>query len=241
MGNAARRHHIEAAKTRLREIEDRLAKGNYIPAKKIPTFSDISASWLEFKRSNLRNSTWSVYLGHTQNHFREFIDLPVNRLTTAKIEEFIATRQNQGMNINTLRKILVTLNQIFSYAVRHGYIENNPLRDAERPKTAGKTKKPRIRILNPTEINAFLEAETNVKYKALFLLAIMSGARQGELLGLKWHDIDWQTNQVHIQRTFNNGAWYAPKTETSNRKIDLGPVMMKALGYDNRKLTRKWG
>ncbi len=61
------------------------------------------------------------------------------------------------------------------------------------------------------------------------MLAIMSGARQGELLGLKWSDVDWENSQIHIQRTFNNDAWYDTKTETSDRKIDLGPAMMAEL------------
>jgi len=49
------------------------------------------------------------------------------------------------------------------------------------------------------------------------------------LLGLKWSDIDWKKNQIHIQRTYNCQAWYDTKTETSNRKIDLGPSMMAEL------------
>ena len=57
----------------------------------------------------------------------------------------------------------------------------------------------------------------------------MSGARQGELLGSKWTDVDWFNNQIHVQRTFNKGRWYKPKTKESNRKIDLGPTMMAEL------------
>jgi integrase len=116
-----------------------------------------------------------------------------------------------------------------AYAVRHKYIGYNPVRDAERPKGQGNTKKQKIRILTPEEINALLEAESDMQYKTLFQLAIFSGARQGELLGLIWSDVDWGNSQVHIQRTFNNQAWYDVKTETSNRKIDLGPGMMTEL------------
>ncbi len=133
------------------------------------------------------------------------------------------------MNILTLKKILVTLGQIMAYAVRHRYIDHNPVRDAERPIGQGGTKKQKIRVLTPAEINALLEAETDQKYRTLFMLAIMSGARQGELLGLKWSDVDWKNSQIHIQRTFNNDAWYDTKTETSDRKIDLGPAMMAEL------------
>jgi len=213
----------------MRDIEDQLARGIYLPDKKVPTFSKVAEDWLNYKKPNLRESTWSVYEGHTKNHFHELDQLKVNRITTARIEKFITDRQNKEMNILTLRKILVTLGQIMAYAVRHKYIHHNPIRDAERPKGQGAAKKQKIRILTPAEINALLEAETDQKYRTLFMLAIMSGARQGELLGLKWSDVDWINSQIHIQRTFNNDAWYDTKTENSDRKIDLGPAMMAEL------------
>jgi len=217
------------AKESMREIEDQLARGIYLPDKQIPLFKEVAKEWIEYKRPNLRQSTWSVYEGHTRNHFHDLDDLIVNRITTVKVEKFIGDRQNQGMNIQTIKKILVTLGQIMAYSVRHKYISYNPVRDAERPKGQGNTKKQKIRVLTPIEINALMEAESDLKHKTLFQLAIFSGTRQGELLGLKWSDVDWINNQVHIQRTFNNQAWYDVKTETSNRKIDLGPAMMTAL------------
>ena len=133
------------------------------------------------------------------------------------------------MNLTTLRKIIVAFNQVMNYAVRHQFITYNPVRDAERPRDQGNDEEPDIRILSTHEINAFLKAERNSKYKTLFMLAIMSGARQGELLGLKWTDVDWFNNQLHIKRSFNEGAWYKPKSKASQRKIDLGPAMMAQL------------
>jgi len=61
------------------------------------------------------------------------------------------------------------------------------------------------------------------------MLAITSGCRQGELLGLHWTDIDWKNSQIHIQRTFNKSRWCAPKTKGSDRRIDIGPATMQAL------------
>ncbi len=217
------------AKESMREIEDQLARGIYLPDRKVPTFAKVATDWLEYKKSNLRGSTWSVYKGHTRNHFHELNYLKVNRITTVRIEKFITDRQKKGMHINTLRKILVSLGQIMAYAVRHKYIDHNPFHDAERPRGRGGTKKQKIRILTPAEINALLKAVSNQKYRTLFMLTIFSGARQGELLGLRWSDVDWFNNQIHIQRTYNNQSWYDVKTETSNRKIDLGPAMMTEL------------
>jgi integrase len=217
------------ATEKLREIEDQLRRGIYLPDKKIPNFKQVAKDWIEHKKPNLRHSTWSVYEGHTRNHFGDFDPIKINRITTAKVEKWISARHNEGMNLATIKKILVTLGQITAYAVRHGYIDYNPVRDAERPRGNGESEESKIRVLIPTEINAFLDAEKDMKYRALFMLAIMSGSRQGELLGLKWSDIDWENNQICIQRTFNNQRWYNTKSEASNRKIDLGPAMIKEL------------
>ena len=72
------------------------------------------------------------------------------------------------------------------------YISYNPFPDAEQPK--GRVKKDNIQVLKPDQINAFFDAVSNQKYKTLFMLAVFSGARQGELLGLKWSDVDWETS-----------------------------------------------
>lgn len=143
------------------------------------------------------------------------------------IESWISQRQQENMPIGTIRKILVSMGQIFKYAARHQYITYNPFQDAERPKA--RREKVAIRVLRPAEINEFLGAVKDQKYRTLFLLAVMSGARQGEILGLKWADIDWESSQVSIQRTFNKQAWYDVKTETSRRKIDIGPSVLAEL------------
>jgi len=220
------------AREAMREIEDQIARGIYLPDKKIPLFSKVAEDWLEYKKPNVRASTLKMYKGHLKHHFQDVDNIKVNRITMAKVEKFITDKQTSGMNLTTLRKIIVTFNQVMNYAVRHKYISHNPVRDAERPKGQGGVEKEQIRILTTSEINFFLDAEEDQKYRTLFMLAIFSGARQGELFGLKWGDIDWFNNQIHIQRTFNEGAWYMPKSRASNRKIDIGPSMTFEL--------RKW-
>jgi len=221
-------------KDKLREIEDQLRRGIYLPEKRIPLFKKVAEDWLEYKKSNIRNSTWRKYEGYIKNHFDDILEIKINRITTAKVEKFITSKQNQGMNLTTLRKIIVSFNQIMKYGVRHNYIDHNPVRDAERPKDQSEVietdeQDELIQILIPEQINAFLNAEEDQKYNTLFMLAIMSGVRQGELFGLKWTDVDWFNNQIHIQRTFNESAWYKPKSKASKRKIDLGATMMAEL------------
>ena len=163
-----------------------------------------------------------------RNHFSDLDQIKISQIATTTVENFIGMRQ--GMNINTLRKLLVTFNQVMAYAVRHKFIDFNPVRDAERPRRQGKEGDEKaIAILNPEQIRAFLEAETDEKYKTLFLVAIMTGARQGEILGLKWSDVDFSKKQISINRTFNHGRFFTPKTKGSVRRIDLAPVVVKEL------------
>ena len=220
---------LKQAKDELRNIENQLARGIYIPTKEVLTFNKLASNWLEYKKANIRGSTWRMYRGHVKNHFDYVNDLRINRITVVTVEKYISDRRKKGISLPTLRKSLITFGQVMKYAIRHKYIDHNPVTEAEKPKDQGKEEAPVIRVLRPSEINVFLNAVTDVKFKTLFMLAIMCGARQGELFGLKWSDILWKNSQVHIQRTFNNGSWYRTKSKNSNRKIDLGPTVMMQL------------
>jgi len=219
------------ARDELRETEKLVSNGTYMPVKKIPLFSKVAEDWLDYKKPKIRANTWEEYERQVRCHFEELNDIKINRIAIATIEKFITKRQKEKMNISTLRRVLVVLNQVMNYAVRHRYIDHNPVREAERPRKPGNEgeSQDKIKILSPSQINAFLGAVADRKYQTLFRLAIFSGARQGEILGLKWSDILWESNQIHIQRTFNHNRFFSPKSQTSNRKIDIGPAMVKEL------------
>ena len=86
-----------------------------------------------------------------------------------------------------------------------------------------------IKVLNEDQIALFLKNATEYEFKVLFQLALFSGARQGELFGLKWFDIDWENSQIEIKRSYNGRKWYPPKSKASRRKIDIGPSMLSEL------------
>jgi integrase len=212
----------DAARKELHEIESKIERRTFLHDKKTPLFSKVASDWLDYKKTRCRETTWEMYQGHLRNHFSELDTRKINLITTSNIEKFITARQSENMALASLRKILVTLNQVMKYAVRNRLIDYNPVIDAERPKATGKVdESSEIAILTPEQIRALLEAEPNQKYKTLFLTAIMTGARQGELLGLKWSDINFTGKQIHVKRTFNHGRFFEPKTKQSIRNIDL--------------------
>ena len=239
----------EQARKELYEIEAKIERRTFMHEKKAPLFSKVKEDWLNHKKQFLRENTWETAEANSRIHFTSLDNLKINQITIATIEKFIAelkdkprstaatrkkdykpTGEEKKISLNTMRKIIVTLNQIMAYAVRHRLIDYNPVHDAERPRNQGKEGQEKaISILTPKQIRKFLEAVTEPKYKALFLTAIMTGARQGELLGLKWSDVDFPKKQISINRTFNMGRFFTPKTRQSVREIDLAPILVKEL------------
>lgn len=239
----------EQARKKLREIEAKIERRTFLHEKKTPLFSEVKAQWLDYKKQFLRETTHETYEINCRIHLSELDDLKINRINTATIEAFIAKLQDKArstaatrgpeyiptgeekkIRLMTARKIIVILNQVMAYAVRHRLIDYNPVRDAERPRSQGKEGQEKaISILTPEQIRNFLEAVTDQKYHTLFLTAIMTGARQGEILGLRWSDVDFSKKQISINRTFNMGRFFTPKTKGSARQIDLAPMAVKAL------------
>ena len=82
----------------MRELEDQLARGIYMPEKRIPLFQDVAEQWIKYKRVNLRESSWAVYKGHTKNHFGDLDSIRINRISTAKVEEFIPMNYSNAVN-----------------------------------------------------------------------------------------------------------------------------------------------
>ena len=73
------------AKKVLRDIEDKIDKGIYIPQKDIPLFSGIADTWLKAKKTNIRHSTYKQYKGHLENHLKPFFEgYRINRIKTGK-------------------------------------------------------------------------------------------------------------------------------------------------------------
>ncbi|MDX9788661.1 MAG: tyrosine-type recombinase/integrase [Desulfobacterales bacterium] len=216
------------AKEKLRGYEIAADKGVYVPDAERLFFGMVAADWVLYKKDKVRFSTWSVLDGHIRNHLQDFEGIKIDKVSVARIEKWISAKREDGMNVVTLRKVLVTLGQIFKYAFRHKYVAVNPMLALEAV-TAPSTTKPEMVVLKPEQIRSLLDATTSQKYKMLFRLAVFSGCRQGELLGLKWPDVLWESNQIAVNRTFNNGRFYDPKTAGSRRRVDLGPDTMLEL------------
>jgi len=217
----------------LGKIEKKVRQGGYTPVRELPNFSKVADSWLSSKKPDIRHSTYHGYKGHIKNHLNPYFKrVKINHVNFEVIEKFKKHCLDTGVRIATLRKILITLGAVLTYAVRMRYIDFNPCREVEKPKgQSAHSNKEEMVILQPDELQALFDAGANQKERLLFMTATLTGMRQGELLGLQWGDMDWHNYQVHVRRTFNHGQFYEPKSKASRRKIDMPPELVSELKH----------
>ena len=133
-------------------------------------------------------------------------------------------------------------------AVRRGWTTANPVAATERPRVVHTD--PDIRFLNREELEALLRAVPRddvlgpTEY-ALYTVAAMTGLRQGELVALRWRDIDWTAGVVRVRRTYSRGEWGTPKSRRSSRAVPLADraaararAPLPALGLPRRRRPR---
>jgi len=144
--------------------------------------------------------------------------------------------------IRTINKTLTLLVMIFNYAVRNRWVDYNPAEHVEKLKVPVSLDSNRIDsdILTPNEIVKLLDAAEPLRrsktgeaitnnYRLLIKTAIFTGMRSGEIRGLQWGDIDWNSSEVHVRRSWKEGAFHQPKTQASFRRIDLPKFLMTEL------------
>jgi integrase len=97
---------------------------------------------------------------------------------------------------------------------------------------APRSKKKEINPLSPEQARAFLAAAHGDRFEALYVLAVHCGLREGELLGLKWDDVDMETGMLRVRRTLSeprSGYVFEPPKNGKGRSIKLTQVAIEAL------------
>jgi integrase len=147
----------------------------------------------------------------------------LERIGRREIEAFIAHMTRSGRAAKTTLNALGVLNSIFEYARREEWVQSNPCTLVDKPRAPDGD--PDIRFLEPEEVEALLRGAPDDDLgrveRRMYLAAAMTGIRQGELLALRWQDIDWPAQRVRIRRSFVRGEFGTPKSKRSSRSVPL--------------------
>ena len=163
--------------------------------------------------------------------------LQLKNIGPIHVQTLLSELEREGAGARTRQAVFTLLNQSFKQAIRWDLIRRNACDGVDRPRVP----RSKIRVLDPEESRQLLAAAHGDRLEALYVLALTTGLRQGELLGLRWSDIDLPGATLGVQRglTELNGKleFSEPKTARSRRRVDLPALAVSALESHRQRQT----
>jgi integrase len=192
--------------------------------------------WLESIRDKVRPGTYKPYEAIVRLHVIPTLgNTKLEKLTALQLEKLYRQKFMEGLSARRVRYIHVTIRKALKDAVRLQRLPRN-VADAAIPPQASKRK---IKPLTQEQLRTLLDAAKGDKLEALYVLAITTGMRQGELLGLQWKDIDLDEGTLTVNRSVYDGEINPPKTEAGNRTIRLSKLAIAALRQHRLNAARQ--
>ncbi|WP_195962720.1 tyrosine-type recombinase/integrase [Clostridium tyrobutyricum] len=246
-----------------KEAEDRLEKyknglnGGLAADYDKLTLGNVCKLWLfEKVKNTVKPSTFERYEGIYRNYVKPSPLYPIrlNNIRGLDIQRYYNKLINNSKSSNVIRNLNKLLKSFFNYCIAEGYMTRNYCMGKSitipdnRFKDSDSEIENDITIFTLDEQNKFIKAVENHRLRALFLLALGTGFRQGELLGLKWSDIDYNKCTLSVKRSIKSVYLFdgnkreyhlieqTPKTKNSIRTIPIPENLISIL--KRRKLEQ---
>ena len=219
-----------------------------------------AGNWLEvwyenYAKIKMRPSSYLNYRGYIENHIKPQLGkIPLNDLTTLHLQQFYkkllaegrverieAQKQPKGLSAKTVRNIHQIISSALKLAVEQRLIARNPADGCALPKAERKE----MQTLPVEQLTSFLREAKDSGVYELYYLDLATGLRRGELLGLKWTDIDLDRGVLKIQRAIsrqNGKVVEAPlKTKNAYRTLPLSADAIDVLKAQKNKVgSSEW-
>ena len=216
-------------------------------------FGDWIDFWYQtYCRHTLRITTRTDYENRIYNHIiPEIGKIPLNRLSQSDLQQFYAKEKTDGRKLHaktygkglsdrTIRGIHANCRTALQRAVQDGLIRTNPAVGCKLPPKKARE----MQVLTQNEILRFLHQAKEEGYYELFLLELGTGMRRGEILALKWSDLNFATGELRIERQVYiikaEVIISAPKTKASIRTVILPPSLLKTLVAYKKTVDSEW-
>ncbi|MEA2018833.1 MAG: tyrosine-type recombinase/integrase [Campylobacterota bacterium] len=198
----------------------------------VPTVNTFIIKSLELHKNRRKALTQKDYVGIYNNHIKDFLGKrKLNEIKPSHIElwqNYLIDKGVSNARIQTIRTVLYTM---YNDAIKDEIIDKNPLSVVKTP------------IIQQVEINPFtldeillILSHATGQFKNFYATAFFTGLRSGELIGLRWSDVDFSNLEIEISRRIKNGEIDLPKTKSSIRTIDILDTLLPYL-QEQYKLT----
>lgn len=197
--------------------------------------------WLDNSvRDTIRKSSWVRYEQLCRSHIVPPLgNLQLKKLTPDHLQALYRFKLDSGLSPRTVRYIHSTLHKSLEIATQWGLISKNPAKQAKPPRLI----KRRVETLTRDQAGMLLKIVEGDPLEALYALAITTGMREGELIGLRWEDVDLDNGWIHIQRsvyTTTGGLVEEQPKSGRGRSVKLAPQIIRLLKTHHiRQATQK--
>lgn len=215
------------------------------------------ATWFKYwlwniKKRDIKPKSFERYEGIYRNYIEgsEIGDIPLYKLKLNNLQAYYNKLLDNNKSISTVKQVNTKLKTCLDSAEKNGYIEKNYCKLVELPAEKKEKKK---QVFTIEEQALFIETIKGHKFELLFLMALYTGLRLGELLGLKWSDIDFNNHTLTVNRSIQRRYIFdqignkkletfeqAPKTENAFRTVPIvSKVFDKLLEYKKQQEQNK--
>jgi integrase len=236
--DAAGRRRWETIGPNLHEARQVLAErmwerrnGKFRLSRQPITTKEFAAKWdedyvtVQVQIGRMKESSAESCRSRLRLHVVPFFErMRLDAIALSHVREFMKALLAKELSPKTVLNVMMVLKEMLKHAVQWGYLDANPAQYAERPRG----EEQEMQILTPPEIRQLLAA-ADEPVRTLLLCAVLTGMRRGELLGLRWEDIDLEGHRVFVRRALWRGKIVTPKSRRSRRTIDMAPTLRSAL------------
>jgi integrase len=199
---------------------------------------DYLYQWLTDKIGQIESSTYTTYKYVISNNINnELGDYYIQELTPRLIQNFINKQhQEKGLHPESIRKIHTIIKSALQRAEDWDMISKNPSKVVSIPKNI----KRKVSVWSKDEAKFFLKSISDEFWYIVYFLALTTGMRQSEILGLKWNDISWDEKYIHVRHTLTHDGKtirHGTKTQNSSRNIAITDEVLEELLKHKRLIT----
>lgn len=224
------------AEQKLSEILHQIDNGTFLKPGKTTMVEYLNKWLLDYAKPNLSPRGYERYESIIRVHLIPSLGkIVLTQLRPDHLQSHYTAKLNSGLSALSVRYIHTVIHKALQTAVKRGLVTRNVADGVDVPRA----RRNDMQTWDEDEINRFLEAAQDSPYYELFYLALFTGMRRGELLALRWQDVDFIYSQISVNRTLHRlqGGKYGdgsyiftqPKSERSRRTIALSPSVILTL------------
>ena len=204
------------------------------------TVGSFLTTWLDGQSHRLRPGTWRRYEQYVRVHTLPTLGrVPLVKLGPQHLQRLYEQRLTAGAGPTTVHHLHAVLHRALDQAMRWGLVGRNVADLVDPPRVVRHD----MAVLGPDEVKRLLATAAGGPLEALVTVAVTTGMRRGELLALRWRDVDLERRVVAVtgtlQRTGEGLAVTEPKTPRSRRQVELSAAAVEVLRRHRREQSER--